>query len=544
MKSKKTNGYIVTFLLLSLLLNGCQTSKKSDNCDTSETATNSVTSDTASKTASSYVTYPATAESKQETSEFFDGATYVTDEFNTEEYQAVVENGFMDSLITPLSTFSADVDTASYSNVRRMILDGESIDPGAVRIEEFINYFHYDYDMPSKNQPFRVTKEIMSCPWNEDSMLLSIAIQTSPLDFSELPSSNIVFLLDVSGSMDEENKLPLMVKAFQMLSEQLTENDRISIVTYAGADQVLISGVSGSKKKLISNTLEELTASGCTNGSDGIVTAYEIAEEYFIDGGNNRVILATDGDLNVGLTSESELKALIEKERESGIFLSVLGFGTGNLKDNKMEVLADYGNGNYSYIDSLLEAKKVLVEEMGGTLFTVAKDVKFQVEFNPSVITEYRLLGYENRRLNAEDFDDDTKDAGELGAGHCVTALYELKLNKKEQRKDSGLKYQRTKLTDSKEWATVKIRYKEPEASESKLLEVPVNTESYYEVPSDNIRFASCVAEFGMLLRNSQYAGNLTYSDILEQLDQISLSKDEYKSEFRYLVETVKRTER
>lgn len=338
--------------------------------------------------------------------------SFAGEDFNTEEYSAIEEKGYSSVANTPLSTFSVDVDTASYSNLRRMIEDGytlNEIPQGAVRIEEMLNYFSYDYNLPKGTEPFGVTTIMGDCPWNADAKLLQIGLKTQEIDFSEAPASNLVFLLDVSGSMYTEDKLPLLQKSFCLLTEELTQKDRVSIVTYAGNDEVVLKGVDGSKKSEITNALNSLTASGSTNGAKGIETAYALAEDYFIEGGNNRVILATDGDLNVGTTSESELQALITDKKESGVFLSVLGFGTGNIKDNKMETLADYGNGNYAYIDSFSEAKKVLVEEMGATLVTVAKDVKIQIEFNPAYVKGYRLLGYENRALAAEDFDDDKK---------------------------------------------------------------------------------------------------------------------------------------
>lgn len=419
------------------------------------------------------------------------------------------------------------------------------VDKDAVRSEEFINYFHYDYAKPQNDNPFQTTNEIMECPWNEDTELLSIGIKAKDMDYKNLPDSNLVFLLDVSGSMAAPDKLPLMVSAFKMLSENLNSRDRISIVTYAENDQILLEGCEGNDQYRINSALENVMAGGGTNGSAGIETAYKLAEKYFIKGGNNRVILATDGDLNIGLTSEGELDKLIRKKAKSGVFLSVLGLGTGNIKDNKMETLADNGNGNYAYIDSILEAKKVLVEEMGGTLFTVAKDVKLQVEFNPAKIKGYRLIGYENRLLNAEDFEDDTKDAGEIGAGHCVTALYELvPIDSKMEIKEADLKYQVSKKTAdsaSDEWLTVNIRYKEPDGNSSKLLSYPVEADAFFNTPSDDLKFASCVAEFAMLLRESEYVRNVTYDQVINRLKQIdTIENDPYKKEFVELVKMAK----
>lgn len=472
----------------------------------------------------------------------------VGEDWNTEEYSSIREIGYKSVANEPLSTFSADVDTASYSNLRRMIEDGyslEDIPSGAVRIEEMLNYFSYDYNLPEGEEPFGVTTVIGDCPWNEDAKLLQIGLKTEEIDFSEAPESNLVFLLDVSGSMYSDNKLPLLQKSFSMLVEELTEKDRVSIVTYAGKDEVVLEGARGDEKAVIKEALEALEAGGSTNGADGIETAYRLAEEYFIEGGNNRVILATDGDLNVGVTSESALEELIMEKKESGVFLSVLGFGTGNLKDNKMETLADRGNGNYAYIDSLGEAKKVLVEQMGATLVTVAKDVKLQVEFNPAYVKGYRLLGYENRILQTEDFDDDTKDAGEIGAGHMVTALYEIiPVDSAQEIPETELKYQSGQGSagvENGEWLTLKIRYKEPEADESKLCAYPVTEEAYIENPGEDFYFAAAVAELGLLIRDSEYKKDASFENIRELLKQVDTQADEYKDEFEYLVKKLQR---
>lgn len=469
---------------------------------------------------------------------------------NSEEYNRITEEGFQTVAEHPLSTFSIDVDTASYSNIRRMITRGQEIPADAVRIEELLNYFNYDYEEPKDGAPFAVTTELSDCPWNPESQLLLVGIQAEQIDFEKRPMSNLVFLLDVSGSMYDEDKLPLVQKSFSLLTEELTENDRVSIVTYAGYEQVVLDGARGDQKGTIREALESLTAGGSTAGEAGINMAYELAEKYYIPGGNNRVILATDGDLNVGLSSEQELTELISEKRKSGVHLSVLGFGTGNIKDNKMEALADNGDGNYHYIDGLTEAKKVLVEEMGGTLITVAKDVKIQVEFNPSELSEYRLLGYENRALADEDFTDDTVDAGEIGSGHRVTALYELK---KSGSRSSvpALKYQPEQPAVSEpladgtssafdgELLTVSIRYKAPNGTDSSLYQVPVRKESYQKKLPDNLRFASAVAEFGMLLRDSGYKGNATYEQVVELLTGMPDRKmDDYKDEFKKLVLT------
>lgn len=479
----------------------------------------------------------------------FDSSDMRMPDWNTEEYSAVEETGFKSVANDPLSTFSADVDTASYSNLRRMIENGysmEEIPEGAVRIEEMLNYFSYDYKLPKKGEPFGVTTVLGDCPWNEDAKLLQIGLKTQEIDFGEAPDSNLVFLLDVSGSMYTDDKLPLLQKSFTMLVQELGRKDTVSIVTYAGADCVVLEGESGDNQKEIIAAVNALEAGGSTNGADGIKTAYELAERYFIKGGNNRVILATDGDLNVGPSSESELDALITEKKESGVYLTVLGFGTGNIKDNKMETLADHGNGNYAYIDSVGEAKRVLVEQMGATLVTVAKDVKLQVEFNPAYIKGYRLLGYENRALATEDFNDDTKDAGEIGAGHMVTALYEIVPSDSDQKiPETELKYQDNKNdmgVKNGEWLNLKIRYKEPEGEESILKEYPVKEEDYTQKPSEDFYFAAAVAEFGMILRDSAYKGESSFENVRALLKEVDTDKDDYKDEFVYLVKRLQRT--
>lgn len=466
--------------------------------------------------------------------------------FNTEEYSIINENGFRKVAISPLSTFSADVDTASYSNVRRFINAGyslEQIPEGSVRTEEMINYFSYDYKLPENSEPFGVTTEIGDCPWNSKTKLVSIGLKTEKIDFSEAAPSNIVFLIDVSGSMNSENKLPLLVKSFKLMLEELGEKDRVSIVTYASGNRIVLDGVSADNKAAIAEALDGLTAGGGTNGGEGIISAYKLAKSHFIEGGNNRVILATDGDLNIGITNESDLKKLIEKERKTGIYLTALGFGMGNYSDARLEKLADYGNGNYAYIDDITEAKKVLCEELGATMITVAKDVKLQVEFNPAVVSEYRLLGYENRLMNAEDFNDDTKDAGEIGAGHTVTALYEIVLAG-ENDTDINLKYQDSvysdKAVNSDEWLTVSIRYKEPDGSESKLLEYPVGTGDYRDVNSQDFLWAATVAEFSQLLRHEDYVADSSLDTILDRLDVLEMT-DEYRENFVSMVMGLRR---
>lgn len=455
---------------------------------------------------------------------------YMPEPGNTEEYAQIVENEFVSVRELPFSTFSADVDTASYSNLRRMIMDGYELDwipKDSVRLEEMLNYFSYDYAGPKEGEPFGVNTEIAVCPWNPGNYVLMVGLQTEAVDFSETAPSNLVFLIDVSGSMYDPDKLPLLQQSFTLLAGNLTAKDRVSIVTYAGEDRVVLQGVRGNDTQTIVEALESLEASGSTNGSAGIETAYELAEEYYIPGGNNRVILATDGDLNVGLTSEEELERLITKKKDSGVYLSVLGFGMGNIKDNKMELLADKGNGNYAYIDSLNEARKVLVEEMGATLVTVAKDVKLQMEFSPDVVSSYRLIGYENRALETQDFTDDTKDAGEIGAGHSVTVLYEI-APVNDTRQGRGA------------WSTLHIRYKEPDEEQNRQLDYRIGAEQINRKPTEDMTFACCVAEFGMLLRDSVYKGTSGYATILETLSELSCVKtDSYKAEFYDLVEQV-----
>lgn len=483
-------------------------------------------------------------ERKQETTACYDGYDfyeYEEDErFSMEEYNVIDESGFTAAAVSPLSTFSADVDTASYSNLRRMIEDGyslEDIPEGSVRIEELLNYFQYDYAGPKKGEPFGVTTQIADCPWNPNSKLAMIGLKTMDIDFSEAPASNLVFLLDVSGSMYSDDKLPLLQKSFSMLTENLTKKDTVSIVVYAGEDRVILEGVSGAEQEEILEAINSLEAGGSTAGSDGIITAYRIAEDYFIKGGNNRVILATDGDLNVGLTTEAELEKLITKEKESGVYLSVLGFGTGNIKDNKMETLADKGNGNYAYIDSLAEARKVLVEEMGATLVTVAEDVKFQVEFNPVVVAGYRLIGYDNRQLAEQDFADDTKDAGEIGAGHTVTVLYEIvTTDMTSTYAGTSLKYAEKKELPDEEWFTVNIRYKKPGTSKSLLQSYPVDEMDYDAEPGTDMQFAMAVAEFGLVVTDSSYKGDADMRSVIDRLKTVDTKSDEYKDEFCYLV--------
>ncbi len=465
---------------------------------------------------------------------------------DTSEYNYLPENGFKDVAIEPLSTFAADVDTASYANVRKMLTQGQPVPPDAVRIEEFINYFRYDYPEPNPedNRPFSITTEIAPCPWNDAARLLMVGLQAKKLDTDSLPASNLVFLIDVSGSMDEPDKLPLVQRAFSMLAEQLGPEDTVSIVTYAGSDDILLDGASGRDKPRMMEAIGSLMAGGSTNGASGIETAYQLAQKHFIPSGNNRVILATDGDLNVGISSEGDLTRLIERKKQGGVFLSVMGFGAGNLKDNKLEALADHGNGNYSYVGSVLEARKVLVEEIGATFFTVAKDVKLQLEFNPAKVKSYRLVGYENRVMAAQDFADDKKDGGEIGAGHSVTALYELILQDGDAKTGSDLRYQQTWLKDSTEYLTVSVRSKLPDADDSTQTSHNVRPDDLRETMSDNMAFAAAVAEVAMTLKDSEHKGTSSYASASALLSGIpNLVSDPYKDEFAYLVRQLARSD-
>ncbi|NEP82485.1 MAG: VWA domain-containing protein, partial [Okeania sp. SIO3B3] len=447
-------------------------------------------------------------------SQFETDSTVELESSNTEEYNLINDNPFKVTKNNPLSTFSIDVDTASYSNLRRFITEGILPPKDAVRIEELINYFTYDYPQPKANNPFSITTEISDSPWNSQHQLVHIGIQGKEIVTENLPSSNLVFLLDVSGSMNTPNKLPLIKSAFQLLVGELTEKDTVSIVVYAGAAGVVLPPTKGSEKDKILAAINNLKAGGSTAGGEGIKLAYDLAKRFYQSSGNNRVILATDGDFNVGVSSDAELVRMIENYRDEGIFLTVLGFGTGNFKDAKMEQLANKGNGNYAYIDNLLEAKKVLVTEMGGTLLTIAKDVKIQVEFNPAKVQAYRLIGYENRLLRSQDFNDDTKDAGELGAGHSVTALYEIIPVGVESNVNlpgvDELRYQDNQVDqaayNSDELMLVKLRYKKPKGTTSELIKQPVVYGGVsLDDASNDFKFAAAVAEYGMILRDSEY---------------------------------------
>jgi Ca-activated chloride channel family protein len=461
-------------------------------------------------------------------------------DWNRESYAHIVENAFQSVQSNPLSTFSIDVDRASYSNVRRFLLDRRLPPTDAVRIEEMVNYFPYDYPRPEAGgvHPFSVSTEIAPAPWRAGHKLLRISLASAPVETDHLPPSNLVFLLDVSGSMNSPAKLPLVKRSMRMLVNELRPEDRVAIVVYAGAAGLVLPSTFAEERSRILGAIEALEAGGSTAGGAGLQLAYRVARENHIEGGNNRVILATDGDFNVGQSSDSEMIRLIERMRDQGTFLTVLGFGTGNLQDAKMEQIADYGNGNYAYIDSFLEARKVLVSEIGGTLLTVAKDVKLQVEFNPATVRGYRLIGYENRLLAAEDFNDDTRDAGELGAGHTVTALYEIvpveSSGDVEIRGTDPLRYQTAPAANAPangELAYVRVRYKPPTSDTSRLLEEPVRDRT--GTASNDLRFASAVAGFGMLLRESEHRGSMTISDLIA-LARDAVGRDEagYRGEF------------
>ena len=467
-------------------------------------------------------------------------------DFNTEGYSTIHENGYKDVLNQPLSTFSIDVDRASYSNVRRFINMGQLPPVDAVRIEEMINYFSYNYPEPEGEHPFTVYTELSVCPWNSKHQLLHVGLKGKSMDKSELPPSNLVFLIDVSGSMSDVNKLPLLKSAFQLLVRELRPEDRIAIVVYAGAAGLVLESTPGSEKEKILEAIDRLQSGGTTAGGEGLLLAYKTAEENFREGANNRIILATDGDFNTGVSSNADMERIIEKEREKGIFITVLGFGMGNYKDDKMEIIADKGNGNYSYIDNIQEARKTMVSEFAGTLFTIAKDVKFQLEFNPARVKAYRLIGYENRLLNDEDFNDDKKDAGEMGAGHTVTALYELIPAGSEE--DAGsidpLRYQTNsspvKPNTNAELLTIKLRYKQPDGLTSSLYENPVKGKVMeFSATSEEFRFSAAVAEFGMLLRDSEFKAGASIGQVV-QLAQGSRGTDEegYRAEFIKLVKT------
>ena len=471
---------------------------------------------------------------------------------NTEEYDRIQENGFKSVADTPLSTFSIDVDPASYSNMRRFINRGELPPADAIRTEELVNYFSYDYPKPTGNDPVKITVEAGTCTWNTAHRLVRIGLKAKEIPTEQLPASNLVFLIDVSGSMWGANRLDLVKSSLKLLVNNLRNKDKVAIVTYAGSAGVKLEATSGGDKQKIREAIDELTAGGSTAGGAGIHLAYQIAKKNFISDGNNRIILCSDGDFNVGVSSAEGLEQLIEKERKSGVHLTVLGYGMGNYKDKKIQVLAEKGNGNHAYIDNLQEANRVLVGEFGATLHTVAKDVKLQVEFNPSQVQAYRLIGYESRLLKDEDFNNDAKDAGDMGAGHTVTAFYEVipaGVKNEYVGKVDDLKYQKKekmtlKPTGSDELLTVKLRYKAPDKDVSRKMELPFVDNKGDSVSSD-FRFASAVAMFGQLLRDSDFKGTADYDKVIKLAKQ-GLNNDErgYRREFSRLVEAAKGLEK
>ncbi|HWR38178.1 MAG TPA: von Willebrand factor type A domain-containing protein [Patescibacteria group bacterium] len=460
--------------------------------------------------------------------------------WNTEEYKHKQDNQYQEVAHTPVSTFSIDVDTASYSNVRRFINSGQLPPADAVRTEELINYFTYDYPQPKDNQPIAVTTELGECPWQPGHQLVLLGIQGKNIPMEALPPGNLVFLIDVSGSMNEPNKLPLLKTAFKMMVKQMRDIDTVSIVVYAGQAGVVLEPTSGADKEKIIQAIDDLRAGGSTAGGEGIQLAYRLAKEHFRRDGNNRVILATDGDFNVGVSSEGEMVRMIEEKRQDGIFLSVLGFGTGNIKDNKMEALADKGNGIYAYIDNAQEAKRVVVGQLAGTLYTIAKDVKVQVEFNPAKVKYYRLLGYENRLLDKQDFNDDQKDAGDMGAGHSVTALYEVIPAGSAEVAGTvdSLIYQRSEPVSSSDLMQVKVRYKQPADQSSQLMTRRVEAAVHAGERSEQFRFAAAVAEYGLLLTKSEFKGQASYRQVQDLAAGAKGADPEgYRSEFMRLVE-------
>ena len=485
---------------------------------------------------------------------------YESPDWNTEEYAYQKENSFVSAKAQPFSTFAADVDTASYSNLRRQVMDDGHVVADSVRIEELVNYFRYDYPDPAPGEPFSVTTGIAPCPWNEDTELLLVGLKARSIDSRELPRASLTFLIDVSGSMDEPNKLPLVQRSFRTLTENLREDDIVSIVTYSGEEKVVLDGVPVSRRGEILGAIGSLYAYGCTNGERALMTAYDIAEKNFIEGGSNRIIMATDGDFNVGVSSEGELTRIVKEKAKSGVFLSVLGYGMGNYKDSRLETIADNGNGNFAYIDDIAEARRVLVEEAGGTLFTVAKDVKLQVEFDPAKIKGYRLIGYENRTMSAQDFADDTKDGGEIGAGHSVTALYEIartgsafdipevtsRYGAQGAAADGagdGAQAGGARAADAgeDELLAVNIRFKDPDGDASRLLVYPVTESMVLKEMSADMSWAAGVAQAGMLLRGSEYAGTSDWDSIRDRLRP--LADDDSRDEFIWMLGRLKKAD-
>jgi Ca-activated chloride channel homolog len=534
-------GLISTVLIYTLIFSACAGNTANTNVNASrETVHNQPTY--------SVSTGNTNASANTGTSIYHPEKQIEDERSNAERYAKIDENPFLETARAPLSTFSIDVDTASYSNVRRYLKDGSLPPKDAVRIEELINYFDYEYPQPIGNAPFSVNTEVAVCPWNKKHKIVSIGLQGKKISLDNVPPSNLVFLVDVSGSMNDPRKLPLLKDSLRILVNQLTAKDRVAIVVYAGQSGLVLPSTKADGKGEILSALNNLEAGGSTNGGQGIQLAYKVAQENFIQNGNNRVILATDGDFNVGLTSDEELVRLIEQKRQTNIFLSVLGVGTGNINDSMMEKLANKGNGNYAYIDSIEEGRKALGAQVAGTLYTIAKDVKIQVEFNPAKVAGYRLIGYENRLLADRDFNDDKKDAGEIGAGHTVTALYEI-VPAGQKIVNEGvdeLRYSKVAPTDVKfnnELMTVKLRYKEPKENESRLLTQGIlDREISIENSSNNLKFAAAVAQFGLLMRDSRYKAEASFENV-STLAASSKGSDlnSYRGEFISLVEKAKR---
>ena len=460
--------------------------------------------------------------------------------FNTEEYDSPDENTFISALTSPISVFGVDVDRASFTNIRRMLNNSQKPPTGAVRIEEMINYFNYNYEQPSGNTPVAMSALVSDCPWNNGHKLMRIGLQAKKIDTEKLPVANLVFLIDVSGSMSDENKLPLLVRSFKVLVDGLRDKDRVSVVTYSGEANSVIEPTECNKdgKQKIMSYLENLRAYGYTNGNQGLQKAYEMAEKYLVKDGNNRVILATDGDFNIGPSSNSEMKQFVEIHRDKGIYLTVLGFGMGNYKDSKMQTLADYGNGNYAYIDNLSEAKKSLGTELWGTLYTVAKDVKVLADFNPAKVKAYRLIGYENRVMAAEDFRNDKKDAGDMGSGHSVTALYEIIPADSDEKIDNiqSEYIVPQNIKKSENWATLRFRYKNNGDTTALEKDFPVLKTAYTKTPDENFNLAATVAQFGLLLKDSKYKGNANYETLIKQAQSLKQDQNGYVDELRVLI--------
>lgn len=530
--TKRTASRSLPLLLLAItLLIGCNDSHRSNS------SLNAFSS-------GSDINYEALAAAEEEPPISEPGM--VADSTNVSATEELYENSFRAVSHSPLSTFSIDVDAASYSNVRGYLQRGTVPPPSVVRIEELVNYFSYDYPEPSGDHPFAFNTEVAACPWNPEHRLVRVALQGMQIPTEQLPPANLVFLIDVSGSMSSEDKLPLLKQSFHTLTDQLRPQDRVAIVAYAGEAGLVLQSTPGSDKDKIRNAIDKLESGGSTAGGAGISLAYKIAEKYRNEKGNNRVILATDGDFNVGLSSEKELVSLIEQEREKGIFLSIIGFGTGNYQDRKMEQLADNGNGNYYYIDNIREGQRVLASELSGTLYTIAKDVKLQIAFNPDNVQAYRLIGYENRVLAARDFDDDRKDAGELGAGHSVTAFYEVVPTDAEigypvdQSKAEDYRLEEDtpiRFTDE-DLMIARLRYKQPDGSTSRLIEHLIgDTPTRTEEASQEFRFAAAVAEWGLLLRESRYGNKASFGQVLALAQSATgTDPDGYRSEFINLV--------